>query len=316
MSGRDGAWRSGGRTLRTRLVMAGAFLGALAVLSLSMLFSWPVSVTTEETAAAEAAADAFDSPSGACLDWPHDNPRNMRRVSCAEPHTFEVSRIVEIGGSYGSKSPPPDNAGWQQVVTERCSEVAAEYLGGPLDPFGKYTVGALKPTADQWRGGDRKLRCGLQRVTPSGDRLLPTKDKAKAKSQSNVHDPGTCFALVKGQPGDPIDCSRGHSYESVGQVDLHATYGDAYPDEASQGEKLAELCPPVAAQYTGNADLKVKGLALYWDTLKAESWAAGSYLVNCKVGAQGQDGTLVEVRGTVKVRPATPTSQAPSTSGG
>jgi len=201
----------------------------------------------------------------------------------------------------------------QQVVTEKCTEVAAEFLGGPLDPYGKYTVGALKPTSEQWRDGDRKLRCGLQRVTPSGDRLLPTKGEAQAKTQSNVHDPGTCFALVDGQPGDPIDCMRGHSYETVGQVDLHATYGDAYPDEASQGEKLAELCPPVAAQYTGNIDLRAKQLALYWDTLKPESWAAGSYLVNCKVGAQSQDGALEKVTGSIKAQPA---SSTPPTSGG
>jgi putative regulator of septum formation len=312
MSGRDTAWRSGKRTLRTRLVMAGAFLGALAVLSASMLFSWPVSVTTEETAAAEAAAAAFDSPSGTCLDWPHDNPRNMRRVSCDKPHTFEVSRIVEIGGDYGPKAPPPNNDGWQQVVTEKCTQVANEYLGGPLDPYGKYTVGALKPTSEQWRSGDRKLRCGLQRVTPSGDRLLPTTGKAQATTQSNVHDPGTCFGLVDGEPGDPIDCSRGHSYEVVGQVDLHAAFGDAYPDEAAQGEKLAELCPPVAAQYTGNKDLKAMQLALYWDTLKPESWAAKSYLVNCKVGAQAENGALDAVRGSIKAQPV---STTPPTSG-
>lgn len=303
MSGRDAGWRSGKRTLRTRLVMAGAFLGALAVLSLSMIFSWPVSVTTEETAAAEEAAAAFDSPSGTCLDWPHDNPRNMRRVSCAKPHTFEVTSNVEIGGDYGPNSPPPNNTGWQQVVTEKCTAVATKYLGGPLDPFGKYTVGALKPTGDQWRDGDRKLRCGLQRVTPSGDRLLPTERAAAKENQSNIHDPGTCFALVKGEPGDPLDCSRDHSFEVVGNVDLHAALGDVYPDEAVQGEKLADLCPPVAAEYTGNADLKARRLSLYWDTLKPESWAAGSYQVNCKVGAQGPDGALVVVTGSVKAAP-------------
>lgn len=315
-SGRVGWQGSYGSTLRTRLVMAGAFIGALAVLSMSMLFSWPVSVKGAADTAADEAAAAFDSPSGTCLNWPHDNPRNMRRVSCDRPHTFEVTSNVEIGGEYGARSPTPDNQGWQQIVTDRCTEVGAKYLGGTLDPFGKYTVGALKPSAEQWRNGDRKLRCGLQRVTPSGERLLPTTGAAADQDQSNVHDPGTCFALVEGQVGDPIDCGGAHSYEVVGDVDLSTVFDPkTYPEEGAQGEKLIDLCPPVAAEYSGTKDLAALGLSLYSDTVKPESWAAGSYRVNCKVGALEPDGSLRAVRGSVRAEP-TSTSPPPATKPG
>jgi hypothetical protein len=313
MSGRVGWSSSRGSTLKTRLVMAGAFVGALAVLSMSMLFSWPVSVKGAADTAADEAAAAFDSPSGTCLDWPNDAPQNMRRVPCGEPHTFEVTRNVEIGKDYPASAPPPDEQGWQQIVTERCAEVGTTYLGGPLDPFGKYTVGALKPTAEQWREGDRKLRCGLQRVTPSGKRLLPTTGTAAKQDQSNVHDPGTCFALVNQKDvGDPVDCAKGHSYEVVGNVDLSQTFPDRYPSEAEQLEKTVDLCPPVAAQYTGNKDLAALGLSLYSDTLRAESWAAGSHKVDCKVGALENDGTLKPVLGSVRAQPA-PSSSTPPT---
>jgi len=313
MSERVGRSSSRGSTLKTRLVMAGAFVGALAVLSMSMLFSWPVSVKGAADTAAEEAAAAFDSPSGTCLDWPNDAPQNMRRVPCTEPHTFEVTKNVEIRADYPASAPPPNDQGWQQIVTERCTEVGAKYLGRPLDPYGKYTVGALKPTAQQWKEGDRKLRCGLQRVTPSGKRLLPTTGTAANQDQSNIHDPGTCFALVnKKDVGDPVDCSKDHSYEVVGNVDLSTVFtGPDYPSEDQQREKTVDLCPPVAAKYSGNKDLAQLGLSLYSDTLKQESWAAGSRKVNCKVGALEPDGTLKPVIGSLRAQPSSGTSNPP-----
>jgi hypothetical protein len=316
MSERVGRSSSRGSTLKTRLVMAGAFVGALAVLSMSMVFSWPVSVKGAADTVAEEAAAAFDSPSGTCLDWPNDAPQNMRRVPCAEPHTFEVTRNVEIGSDYPASAPPPDDQGWQQIVTERCTEVGAAYLGGALDPFGKYTVGALKPTADQWREGDRKLRCGLQRVTPSSKRLLTTTGTAAKQDQSNIYDPGTCFALVnRKEVGDPIDCSKQHSYEVVGSIDLSVAFPTEYPSEQQQLEKRVDLCTPVAAQYTGNKDLAAIGLSVYSDALKPESWAANSRKVNCKVGALEPDGTLRPVQGSVRAQPAPTTSSTPKSGG-
>jgi hypothetical protein len=319
MSERVGRPSSRGSTLKTRLVMAGAFVGALAVLSMSMLFSWPVSVKGAADTAAEEAAAAFDSPKGTCLDWPSDAPQNMRRVPCDKPHTFEVTDNVDIGRDYAANAPSPSDQDWQQIVTERCTQAGTGYLGGQLDPYGKYTVGALKPTADQWREGDRKLRCGLQRVTPSGKRLLSTTGTAAKQDQSNVNDPGTCFALVnQNEVGDPVDCSTGHSYEVVGSIDLAATFPGEYPSEDQQRQKTVDLCPPVAAQYSGNKDLAADGLSLYSDTLKPESWAAGSRKVNCKVGALEPDGSLRPVRGSVKAQPVATSSpsSAPTSAGG
>jgi hypothetical protein len=317
-SGRVGQHGSRGSTMRTRLVMAGAFVGALAVLSMSVLFSWPVSVSGAADTAADEAAAAFNSPSGTCLDWPHDTPQNMRRVTCKQEHMFEVASNVEIGGDYTDNSPPPPEKDWQQIVADQCTKVGEQYLGNSLDPFGKYTVGALKPTAQQWREGDRKLRCGLQRVSPSGERLLTTTGAAADQDQSNVHEPGTCFGIVDGDVGDPVDCSGAHAYEVVGIVDLSKTFDPkSYPSEANQLNKLVDLCPPVAKEYTGNADLKKLQLSLYPDTMKKESWDAGSYRVNCKVGAREANGKLRPVRGSVQAdEQAAPTTTKPPKSGG
>ena len=78
----------------------------------------------------------------------------------------------------------------------------------------------------------------------------------------------------------------------VGNVDLLDAFPAEYPTEEQQLEKTVDLCPPVAAKYTGGKDLAALTLSLYSDTLKAESWAAGSHKVNCKVGALEPDGTL------------------------
>lgn len=289
-------------TTRTRLVMAGAFVGALALLSLSMLFSWPVAVTGQASSTTDEAAAAFDSPSGTCLDWPVDNPRAMRRLDCAQPHIFEVTSNVEISQEYGPDAPPPDEKQWQTIANDKCTEGVAAYLGGKLDPLGKYSVSALKPTDEQWSSGDRKLRCGLHRVTALGTRL-PTTGSAAGQDQSNIFDPGTCFALTENNAiGDPIDCGRAHSIEVVGNVDLSQAFpAPEYPQPNAQGTKLAELCAVAANEYSGGVDLAAKKLTLSWDTVPEQSWAAGSRKVDCEVGATLPDGTgLAPVTGTIK----------------
>ncbi len=307
-------------TTRTRLVMAGAFAGAMALLALSVLFSWPVPIGGPASSAADEAAAAFDSPSGTCLDWPVENPRAMQRLDCAQPHVFEVTSNVEISSEYPASAPPPDEKTWQEIANAKCTAGVAAYLGGKLDPFGKYTVSALKPTDEQWRSGDRKLRCGVHRVTSLGTRLRTTGSAAK-QDQSNIHDPGTCLELKENAPGDPADCSTAHAFEIVGTVDLATAFPAEYGSLDAQKTKLAELCGAAASQYSGGADLAAKGLIVTWDTLPEESWAAGSRRVDCKVGALLPDGTgLAPVTGSVRAQPlvATPPPSAPppSTPGG
>jgi hypothetical protein len=304
-------------TMRTRLVMAGAFVGALALLAASMLFNWPVRAPgAASSSAVDEAAAAFDSPSGTCLDWPADNPRAMRRLDCAQPHVFEVTSNVEISAEYNSSAPPPDEKTWQQIANDKCTPGVATYLGGTLDPFGKYSVSALKPTDDQWRAGDRKLRCGIHRVAPSGTRLRTTGSAARA-DQSNIFEPGTCFALNDKIPADPISCDGAHALEVVGVIDLATAFPAEFASSETQGTKLAELCAQQAGAYSAGFDLASKGLTLSWDTLNEQSWSAGSRRVNCKVGALLQDGSgLAPVTGSVKGLGAPPAIPPTSTTGG
>nr|MDQ3577974.1 septum formation family protein [Actinomycetota bacterium] len=277
--------------MRTRLVMAGVFVGALLPLATSMVFPWPVRVeSSPEVVAEQERAAAFDSPTGSCLSWTPPEAADMKRVECAAPHLFEVTSNVDIASEYPDNAPAPDVASWQEIALAKCTPGATTYLGGTLDPFGRYTVNALKPSSAQWDDGDRKLRCGLQRTGLSGA-LLATTGSASRQDQSNVHEPGTCLALEEQKIGDPIDCLKAHAVEIVGTVDLSATFPGEYPTEDAQREKLIDLCAQVTAEYTGGANLAAMKLTPYPDTLKAESWAAGSRKVDCKVGAKLEDGT-------------------------
>ncbi|HEU5473249.1 MAG TPA: septum formation family protein [Actinophytocola sp.] len=315
-------------TIRTRLVMAGAFVGALALLSATMLFSWPVSVPGASSSTEDEATAAFDAPAGTCLTWPTDNPRALDRIDCGQPHIFELTGSVEISADNPESAPPPDDQAWQQIANDKCTPNVTEYLGGALDPFGRFSVSALKPTDDQWREGDRKLRCGVHRVTATGTRL-PTTGSAAGQDQSNVFDPGTCFALTEEKGvGDPTECEKTHAIEVVGNVDLSQAFPAEYPQVDAQQTRLAELCALAASQYSGGVDLAAKKLTLGWDPLEERSWAAGSRKVDCRVGSRLPDGSgLAPISGTLKAAPpagdAPPAEQPPpgdapppSTSGG
>jgi hypothetical protein len=319
MSANAQRFRSRDRTLSTRLLMAGGFVGAALVLTLSMVFSWPVKVTANAgDQAAENLAAAFAAPAGSCLTWLPDGS-DMRTIPCESPHLFEVTGDVDIAAEYNSSAPSPSDEAWREIAKKRCAEGATAYLGGKLDPFGKYSVGALKPSDEQWGDGDRKLRCGLQRAAPSGKALVPTTNTAKNQNQSDVYDPGTCLALVDKSFGDPIECTKAHAYEIVGVIDLSQTFKEGgYPLEEQQQTAMLDQCPKLASEYSGGLNLADKKLTLTWDTRKQESWDAGSHLAVCKVGAPLPDNSgLAPVTGSIKsVAAAASETPPPSTPGG
>lgn len=291
---------------RTRLLMTGAFVGALLVLALSVMFSWPATVNSPIATSdpeAERARMAFDSPTGSCLTWTKLDSSDMRKIACEKPHLFEVIGVLSIAKQYPEGRPPPDRQTWRQITQQKCSERAKTYLGKPLDPHGKYTVNSLRPSDEQWEEGDRKLRCGLQRVTPGGA-LQPLSGPAAKHDQSDTYEPGTCLGLVRGTVGDPVDCSKAHAYEIVGTIDLGKEFTDGYPAEKDQQTYLDKTCSEEVDKYSGGKDIQKNGLVLTWDTRQKASWEAGSKKVNCKIAAEPKNKTsLSPVTGTIRKSP-------------
>jgi hypothetical protein len=274
--------------------MLGAFVGALLVLGLTTAFSWHLT----PTAHAGDQAAAFDAPAGSCLTWNKPRAADIHLVSCSRPHRFEVTGRLKL--AKGSSAPMPTHRQWQQIAQRKCVPPAERYLGGKLDPQGKYSVGVLMPSAQQWADGDRTLRCGLQ-VAASSGKLLTSTGTVRSADQSAVKPPGTCLGLRDKAVGDPVSCDEPHSYEIVGIVDLAKKLGPDFPSKDEQKQALVDACRTELKDYANGVDLDKYGLTLTWDTRSKRSWRAGSTRVNCKVGALLADGSgLKPVTGSIK----------------
>ena len=278
--------------------MAGASAGAVVVLALSVLLGWSIS-GLGSSGAPDPASVVANAAVGSCLSWTKADQSDLAQVDCAQPHVFEITGSADLGAAYPAGAPFPALATWQQVTKASCTANATGYLG-KLDPNGKYVVSAMKPTAAQWSGGNRTLRCGLQSSTPSGA-AYPTTGSAKGQDQSPVFPAGICLALTNGAAGAPVNCTDQHAYEIVGTVDLTASFPGGYPAVNDQQTKLAQLCQPLLNSYTGGGSLTAYQLSLTWDTIQQPSWDAGSHKVNCKVGSLTSDGSsLAPVTGSIK----------------
>ena len=293
----------------TRLYMVGAFVGAVVLLGLSAAAGWPIGAG--RATATDPATLVANAAAGTCLTWTRPDAADLAAVDCAQPHLFEITGSADISGQYAAAATFPDETAWQKAAQAGCTGSATNYVG-KLDPNGKYVVGALKPTSGQWNGGNRTLRCGLQRSTPAGQ-LLATTGSARGADQSNVFPAGTCLALVNKATGGPVPCGNQHSYEIVGIVDLRGQFPDGYPPVGQQQTVLGKLCQPMVASYTANANLGDYQLSATWDTVTQASWDAGSRRVNCKIGAllpdgSGLGGVTNSVKGIGHAAPPTPTS--------
>ncbi|WP_225978397.1 septum formation family protein [Gandjariella thermophila] len=294
--------------------MAGALVGAFALLASSTLLSWPVRGGGGLGFSHAASTAVFNAAPGTCLTWSKPDGSDMAAVNCADRHLFEVSAAVDIAARYPQGAAFPDPAAWPQLTQQTCTEPTRKYLGGRLDPFGRFGVGALKPSEDQWRRGVRTLHCGLQNAAPSG-RLLFTTGRVAEGDQSDVHEPGSCLGIVNKGVGDPVNCAQPHSFEIVGVIDLGTQFPNGFPPEGKQDEALAGLCGKLAADYSGHADLGARNLIVAWDNRRQESWNAGSHRTDCKVGQKLPDNSgLAPVTGSIRAKAplqAAPPQEAP-----
>jgi hypothetical protein len=284
-----------------RRFAVGAVLGALAAL---VVVGDPSSraalLTTMGPYLAPPAPAPLRAPVHTCLSWQKQDATDAKTVDCEQPHVFEVTGTLVLQ-DFGTHEPFPDPARWQQLVAQRCTEPTTQALDNHFDPFGRFTVGAIKPSEAGWLHGDRMLRCGVQSTGRTGT-LFPTTGPAMTQDQADVHRLGTCLGNDGKAVGDPIDCVKPHAIEVVGVVDLKRAFPQGYPDEATQDKTLNTECTRLAKDYSGGPTVAAsKGLTLFWQTLRAESWQAGSTQVDCRLGAFLPDRSgFAPVSGSVK----------------
>lgn len=295
----------------------GAALGAVAALAISSALT----IGSRSAGGAPPPPAAFEAPTGSCLDWAADDGADVHQVDCTQPHLFESVGALSLGELFGPAAAFPSETAWQAMVKEKCTPLAAAFLEDRFDPFGRFTVGALKPSQQGWRNGDRSLHCGLQVVARSGE-LYRVAGGARGQDQATVHQPGTCLGVDGTDVGDPVDCAQPHAVEVVGLFDLAGPFpGPDYPDENKQDEAAGPACTKLAEEYAGGPDVVAeKKLTVYWDSLRPESWRAGTRRVDCKLGAllpdkSGFAPVTGGVRGPVtigdKPAPPAPTTAVP-----
>lgn len=296
---------------RTRLLMAGAIAGALLAIGITVLLTTAISDDDKPSGPPPLPARvkaAFEAPAGTCLNWEKADATDMRRIACERPHLFEITEVRDLTAKFpkGAKSPSVDK--WIELANSECAKGAKSYLGEGLDPHGKLKLSLLRPSEQAWKAGRREVRCGVQWTAPGGELQL-IKGPAAKFSQSDVWPRGTCLGIENKTVGDPIDCANPHSYEMLAVLNLRDKFGKAYPSERDQKAWLDTKCARVAKAYTGGLNLEKKKLILTWDTRKKASWAAGSYLVNCKVAAVLDDESgLAPITGGIAKKEPPPTT--------
>ncbi|MGB9281812.1 MAG: septum formation family protein [Pseudonocardiaceae bacterium] len=268
-----------------RRIAAGAVLGALiALVVVGVPAGKAALLAVEPGLGAAPSAQPLRAPVHTCLTWEKPDAADARAVSCGEPHLFEVTGTVDLQ-DFDAGAPFPDPQRWQQLVTERCTPLTIQALADHFDPFGRFTVGVIKPSEAGWVRGDRTLRCGVQSAGRTGILFLTT-GTVLAQDQSDVHPPGTCLGNDGKTVGDPVDCAGPHAIEVVGVIDLKGSFAKGYPDEAAQDRVLNTECTRLSKEFAGGpAVVANKGLTLFWETLRKESWQAGSTRVDCRLGA-------------------------------
>jgi hypothetical protein len=321
--------RSSAQTTRSVLVMLA--VGALLAAGAAVLSGATAPVAAAGPALAAEQGIARDGTpaekvfagarAGSCLTWTAADASDITATSCADPHLFEVAADVDLsvypGAEFGPDAPLPGALRLAALRAEICTPAVQTYLDQKFDPYGAFTVGLINPGQAAWRAGERTLACGLQNVGRSTT-PFPVTGRVADTDQSDVTQVGTCLGIDATLPTDPVDCARPHASETIAVVDLAAQFPGGFPSTADQDAYLTTTCAVASDAFTGAADgAAAKGLAVFWDNVRYESWTAGSTRVNCSVGQELAAGGFAPVtgdsRGKVVVgQQAAPPATAPA----
>ncbi|NDK92050.1 septum formation family protein [Gordonia desulfuricans] len=318
-----------------RIVLVAIVIGALVAggVALSMnAFDDRGSVGGTDIGESERLAEnAFtQSSSGDCLTWPEGDPGDPAKVVCTDEHRFEVAGALDTavlpGSEFGDSAAWPGAQRFAEIRDEQCPVIVDAYLQGKLDPQGRFSVGMMFPSEQQWGKGARELRCGLQVTGKDGTPQLFS-GKVADQDQSFQWPAGTCIGIDPqtrrvATPPTAVNCSEPHAFQTTGIVDLAPRFGDQtsgrpWPGEKEQNAYLTTICPGQAERFVGGKKkLEDTTLNVQWSVISEPRWLAGSRKVVCYLGLPDRGGfaTLVgDARATVLINGKLPVapSQAP-----
>ena len=179
---------------------------------------------------------------------------NSSVVSCSDPHLIEMvgHAVAPASGAYTVTG--PTDAQWQAIEASVSAPMVVTFMGGPLDPHGRFHVGAITPTSDSWGNGDRDLWCGVETYPTNAstpEPLVPAfTGEARGAPQDYLLDAGTCETTVGPTPGI-VACSSPHDTEITGGAKLFARVTTLPADAQAWSKVVGNVCdrwrPPSTA---------------------------------------------------------------------
>ena len=228
-----------------------------------------------------------------------DTRRYGTKVDCAEPHQMEFAENVNIADQVNHYLSTPE---WDALMEVVCTPRAEALIGGPLDPYGRYSWHGMYPSPRGWQEGDRWLRCGVAGrkptdAAPEDDTALYS-GKATVANQFIVTPAGTCESPDTGQTIHTVDCAAPHITERVGSTDLSGRLETAPGESDADGwNKVAgRACTDVAASYLARALRADERAGVV--PIPATSFRAGRRVVECEIAVYSSAGAVMPVSGS------------------
>lgn len=214
---------------------------------------------------------------GDCVKWDQEAAAVARRtdvVPCDEPHLIEIS-----GSTQAQAARYPTDADWYRLQDSLCGQQVTGLLGAPLDPHGRFKMGAIHPLEQAWDQGDRTVWCGAVRMTGQDDDVFDLFiGRARGQSQHMPYNVGDC---VLTEQLAAVPCEGGAPYDSwyVGSVDLTGKVDQppAQADTSGWNALVADGCRRHAEAF------KAGITSWSFRPIHADSWAVGRRHVECFV---------------------------------
>lgn len=277
------------RVLKT--VLVAALCGGVATAAYAVSIPDGSSPIAPDRRGTDVTNASFSSATtGSCLNWTQDGAvtRDIVTVDCAEPHRFEVATREDLSqypaSEFGPDAPQLNLERQEQLTTELCLDPVTSYLGGKLDPTGRYAVSPILPPADGWKSGDRTMLCGVM-VTDADGNAQEISGVAAGADQSRYSAVDACVR-ADGDLADEVPCDQPHSWQVTKVVNLADHFAGPWPLVEDQNQWLGDVCQIAAVDYLGGGDIGDEALyqstlAPFWTTMSEDSWNAGSRTVNC-----------------------------------
>ncbi|WAL68483.1 septum formation family protein [Amycolatopsis cynarae] len=169
-------------------------------------------------------------------------------VRCDTEHTTETYQVVRLDGEIAAAKERPSPVLLQKEGPPLCSgDVLNRYLGADeKDAVRELTTIAFFPTAEEWRDGERRMRCDVMTV-PEG-RLDPVAVSFPFKDAMKTAE-GSRYRLCR-LDGTEVRCDQPHNRELVNPWLLFGT------DQIAKGREFMvgvaqQLCRKEVEAYLG-----------------------------------------------------------------